>query len=92
MEGLRLDALNLTQQSTHHSHLVHNPGPDYHTHINIPEVRGWSRDQFRTLSLGQIDQQGPGSHLVQVIRSRRHLCVTDDVPIDSAVLRIAIHT
>jgi hypothetical protein len=56
MEGLRLDALNLTQQSTHHSHLVHNPGPDYHTHINIPEVRGWSRDQFRTLSLGQIDQ------------------------------------
>jgi hypothetical protein len=91
MGGLRLDALNLTQQSTHHhdSHLVHNPG-DCHTHmaLNIPEVRGWLRDQFCTLSLGQIDQprskqSSRTSHPESSTLNMRQADPTDDVLIDS---------
>jgi len=65
MEGLRLDALISHSRALHHSHLVHNPAQTINAY-KYSRVRGWSRDQFRTLSLGQIDHQGPGSHLVQV--------------------------
>ena len=50
----------------YHEPLVCDSG-DYHaqTALNIPAVRGWLRDRFCTLSLGQIDQVS--SHHVQVI-------------------------
>jgi len=75
MDGLSLNDLNVStmehssytqafRELAEHSHQDH-PG-DYHA--RIPEVRCWLRDQFCTLSLGQIDQVSSRTGHYKVIR------------------------
>jgi len=113
MDGLSLDALNLstTEQSLYTqafrelAELSDQDHPEgYHMRImltRIPEVRGWFKDRFFTLSLGQIDQVSSCT-----CQSRRHsgvwqilqmTCVQDSSSIHMtgvqffASLRIALH-